>query len=318
VSTHTRTLTAVAAGDVEFVESGIRMPGPGEIAGTTLASVLSPGTEISMAYPAEPRYPFPTALGYSAVFRIDAVGDGVADRAVGDIVMSTGPHASRQVVDAAATIPVPPGLDPRTATFSRIMNIPMSIVASSAVRSGVPAGVIGLGLIGQLTVRVLAASGFLVSAADTSLQRRALVDGIAPSFDALPRSSVDLVVECSGHEANVLAGARALRAGGELSLAGVPWRRRDDTYFFDVGDLVFHNYLTLRSGWEWQVPFHAEGAAGGHDMVQQFATSMAWLESGAVSVDGLSTQIRPDGIVEAYESIRERRSPTLTYVVDWT
>jgi threonine dehydrogenase-like Zn-dependent dehydrogenase len=293
------------------------MPGAGQVAGTTLASVLSPGTEISMAYPAEPRYPFPTALGYSAVFRVDAVGEGVADRAVGDVIMSTGPHASWQVVDAAATVPVPADLAPSIATFSRIMNIPMSIVASSSVRSGVPAGVIGLGLIGQMTVRVLAAGGFLVTGADASRERRALAEGIAPTVVSLPNASVDLLVECSGHESNVLAGARALRNGGELSLAGVPWRRRDDTYFFDVGDLVFHNYLTLRSGWEWQVPFRADTAAGGHDMAQQFTTSMAWLASGTVSVEGLSTSIRPDGIVAAYEDIRARRATTLTYVVDW-
>ncbi|HZL01742.1 MAG TPA: hypothetical protein VFC48_01320, partial [Cellulomonas sp.] len=43
----------------------------------------------------------------------------------------------------------------------------------------------------------------------------------------LPASSLDLVLECTGHESRVIAAAGSLREGGELSLVGVPWRPRD-------------------------------------------------------------------------------------------
>ncbi|MFV0253492.1 MAG: hypothetical protein ACK5H2_09170 [Beutenbergiaceae bacterium] len=313
-----RTLTAVSSGRLEFVESARPSLGPGEVAGTTLASILSPGTEISMAYPVEPRYPFPVPLGYSSVFRIDEVGAEVTDREVGQVVMSMGPHASWQVRSAAQTFPLPDGLDASLATFSRIMNIPLSIIATSSIRSGTGAGVIGLGLIGQLSARVLAACGFDVVAADESAERRDLLDQSVRGVAELAQGSVSLVIECSGHERNALAGVRALRPHGELALAGVPWRRRDDTYFFDVSDVVFHNFLTVRSGWEWQVPVRAEGMSDGHDMAAQFHTAMRMLNDGVVAVDGLSSPIRPDGIVPAYEQIRQRRAATLTFVVDWT
>lgn len=228
-----------------------------------------------------------------------------------------GPHASWQCVEARHVIAVPVDLAPAIAVFSRIMNVPMTAIATSRCRFGQQAAVIGLGLIGQMTARTLAAAGFETSAADASEQRRGMLRGVVPSAPELEEGSVDMLVECSGREENILAGAKALRSGGELILTGVPWRRRADTYLFDIADIVFHRFITIRSGWEWQVPIRATGMAGGIDMIRLFTRSLQLLRSGGVAVDGLSEYVAPEKVAAAYEAIRTRTATTLSYVIRW-
>jgi threonine dehydrogenase-like Zn-dependent dehydrogenase len=313
-----RTATALAAGRVELVESGRSAPGPGEVAGETLWTLVSPGTELAMSGSSEPRYPYPVQLGYAAVFRIIEVGDGVTGHAVGDVVMCMGPHASWQCCSAAEVTRVPAALDPRTATYVRMLNVPMTAIATSTARPGHKVAVLGLGLVGQMSVRSYAASGFDVVAVDPGEERRAAVPSGIEVRPDLPEAAFDVVVECSGREEAAIEAARGLRSGGELIVTGVPWRRRSDSYLYELLDLLFHKFLVVRSGWEWQVPRTPGGAPHGLDMTALLCQGMSWLASGAVDITGLDTVIAPDDLPRAYETLRARQAPTLTYSIRWS
>lgn len=315
--TKVTTFTAVSAGRVELLEREHEHPVGAELAGETLWTLVSPGTELAMADSPEPRYPYPVALGYAAAFRVSEVGPLVTSHTPGDVVMCMGPHASRQCAGESDVIDVPLGLDARISPFARMLNIPMAAIATTTARPGHRAGVIGLGLVGQMAVRALSASGFDVTGADSSADRRHLVPAGVPTSRELPEGSCDLVIECSGREENAVVGARALREGGELVVTGVPWHRRSDTYLYDFLDLVFHKFLVVRSGWEWLVPRQPSTVLHSSNMTALMTQAMSWLSRGSVEVHGLATTIRPDQLAEAYDALRRRSAPTLTFSVRW-
>src|SRR5260370_38857000 len=68
-----------------------------------------------------------------------------------------------------------------------------------------------------------------------------------------------LVLEFSG-QARGLQTALALAAPhGEIVLVGAAWRRETEVLATDIMRPVFDKYLTLRSGWEWQLPLYGNG-----------------------------------------------------------
>ncbi|WP_292836777.1 zinc-binding alcohol dehydrogenase [Microbacterium sp.] len=310
-------VVAVAPGEIALIDFDRQAVGTDEVAGPTIATVLSPGTELAVAYGTRDSIPLPADLGYSAVFRVEEVGRDASGWAPGDLGVTLGPHASWQRRSADDVLHVPSGLTPRTATFARLMNVPMSAVATSASRPGRRAAVLGLGLIGQLTARVLQASGFNTVAADASEIRRNLLPPSIPAFDTLADESVDFLVECSGTEGGVNAGLRALKPGGELVLSGVPWLRRSDASAFDVLDPVFHKFLTLRSGWEWQLPWRSKQWVPSIDLATLMGQSLTWLADGIVDVSGLATTIAPEDVPDYYLAVKTRTASTLTAIVEW-
>jgi len=203
------------------------------------------------------------------------------------------------------------------APFARLLHISMAALAASAVRPGNRVGVSGLGVVGQLAARAALASGFDVIGVDADERRRMLLPGAVEARDAFADASVDLVLECSGHERAAIGGAQALRSGGELSLVGVPWRPREAVDVFPLTDLVFHRHLTVRSGWEWHLPWQVERPRDTMSTARVLTRALTWLRDGTVDVSGLATSIPARDALEAYAALRERRSPAPTYVLDW-
>ena len=67
----------------------------------TEVSLISAGTELTNLLGDREDQPFPKYPGYSNVGVVEAVGDQVADFAVGDRVLSNGRHASHHIVSRA-------------------------------------------------------------------------------------------------------------------------------------------------------------------------------------------------------------------------
>ncbi|MEV0120447.1 bi-domain-containing oxidoreductase [Streptomyces sp. NPDC050703] len=111
-----------------------------------------------------------TPLGYSLCGVVEEVGPGIDDVAVGDLVACAGNehalHAELNWVPKNLYAPVPDGLAPRHAAFGTVGSIAMQGVRRGEPQLGDVALVIGLGLIGQLVVQLLAAAGVRVVGAD--------------------------------------------------------------------------------------------------------------------------------------------------------
>ncbi|MFF8196360.1 bi-domain-containing oxidoreductase [Streptomyces bobili] len=111
-----------------------------------------------------------TPLGYSLCGVVEEVGAGVDDVKAGDLVACAGNehalHAELNWVPKNLYTPVPDSLAPRHAAFGTVGSIALQGVRQGESRLGEVALVIGLGLIGQLVVQLLAASGVRVVGVD--------------------------------------------------------------------------------------------------------------------------------------------------------
>ncbi|HMG61473.1 MAG TPA: zinc-binding alcohol dehydrogenase, partial [Streptosporangiaceae bacterium] len=111
-----------------------------------------------------------TPLGYSLCGVVEQVGAGIDDVAVGDLVACAGNefalHAELNWVPKNLYARVPDGLAPRHAAFGTVGSIAMQGVRRGEPQLGEVALVIGLGLIGQLVVQLLAAAGVRVVGVD--------------------------------------------------------------------------------------------------------------------------------------------------------
>ena len=110
------------------------------------------------------------AVGYSAAGEVVAVGTGVTDFVAGDRVAAAGAnvanHADFIVVPRNLVVRVPDRCDLKDAASATIGAIAMQGIRRAAPQLGETVAVLGLGLIGQLTVQLLRAAGCRVLGLD--------------------------------------------------------------------------------------------------------------------------------------------------------
>jgi predicted dehydrogenase/threonine dehydrogenase-like Zn-dependent dehydrogenase len=121
-----------------------------------------------------------TPLGYSLCGVVTEVGRGAEEFEVGQIVAAAGNehalHAEYNWVPVNLCAAVPSGVAPEHAAFSTVASIAMHGVRRAEVQLGETAAVIGLGLVGQLVVRLLAAAGVRVVGIDPVADRCRLAE----------------------------------------------------------------------------------------------------------------------------------------------
>jgi len=104
-----------------------------------------------------------TPLGYSLCGVVTEVGRGAEEFSVGQLVACAGNeqalHAEYNWVPVNLCAAVPEGVLPEHAAFATVASIAMHGVRRAEVQLGETAAVIGLGLIGQLVIRLLVAAG---------------------------------------------------------------------------------------------------------------------------------------------------------------
>ncbi|MGE5286770.1 MAG: bi-domain-containing oxidoreductase [Micromonosporaceae bacterium] len=111
-----------------------------------------------------------TPLGYSLCGVVTEVGRGAEEFKLGQLVAAAGNehalHAEYNWVPVNLCAAVPDGVQPEHAAFSTVASIAMHGVRRAEVQLGETAVVIGLGLVGQLVVRLLVAAGVQVVGID--------------------------------------------------------------------------------------------------------------------------------------------------------
>ncbi|MFJ1730390.1 bi-domain-containing oxidoreductase [Streptomyces sp. NPDC088254] len=134
-----------------------------------------------------------TPLGYSLCGVVEEVGAGIDDVKAGDLVACAGNehalHAELNWVPRNLYTPVPDRLAPRHAAFGTVGSIALQGVRQGEPRLGEVALVVGLGLIGQLVVQLLAASGVRVVGADPDPARCELAERLGAAACGDPGSA---------------------------------------------------------------------------------------------------------------------------------
>jgi NADPH2:quinone reductase len=153
-------VTRHGAADVLQVEEGpAPEPGPGQL----LVEVAASGVNFIDVYRRQGVYPTdpPFVLGGECAGRVVALGDGVSDVAIGDLVASAevpaGSHATLTVLDAESAVPVPEGVEPDIAAAAMLQGMTAHYLVRSTYRVQPGDTVLihaGAGGVGQLLIQM--------------------------------------------------------------------------------------------------------------------------------------------------------------------
>jgi predicted dehydrogenase/threonine dehydrogenase-like Zn-dependent dehydrogenase len=132
--------------------------------------------------------------GYSLAGTVIEVGEGIDDLAVGDRVACAGAHVSHHAeyarIPRNLTVPIPNGLSSAAASTVTLGAIALQGVRRANPTLGETFAVIGLGILGQLTVQLLKANGCRVIGLDVDQRRTGLAlelgmdEAVDPEVDA--------------------------------------------------------------------------------------------------------------------------------------
>jgi len=143
----------------------------------------------------------PIPLGYSLVGEIVAMGRNVTGHSLGDRVACAGAglanHAEFNAVPKNLTVAVPAGVDDEDASFVTLGAIALQGVRQAAPTLGETVVVMGLGLIGLLTVQILKANGCVVIGFDPNAERAALAKSLGADV-AVSESLANVVASRTG------------------------------------------------------------------------------------------------------------------------
>jgi predicted dehydrogenase len=184
-----------------------------------------------------------TPLGYSLCGVVTEAGKGAEEFKVGDLVACAGNeqalHAEYNWVPVNLCAKVPHGVLPEHAAFATVASIAMHGVRRAEVQLGETAAVIGLGLIGQLVVRLLAVAGVQAIGIDPVPDRCRLAEkagaAVAGSPDDLDAVLAELAKITSGRGADHVF----LSAGGNTNgpVEAAVKLARDRARIVDIGKM---------------------------------------------------------------------------------
>ena len=275
-------------------------------------------------------------LGYScAGFVLDT--GGIADFRAGQLVACAGAglatHAEIVSVPGNLVAGAPDGLDPSAAAFATIGSIALQGVRRAQPALGERVVVIGLGLIGLLTVQLLAVAGCRVFGVEPDERRRELglklgAEAVAEPGDA-PAAvgswsdgvGADAVVVCAaGGQGIANGGVVLLRAKGRLVVVGdVPLSfERGPLYVREADVLISTSYGPGR----YDATYEESGVDYPVGYVRwtenrNMGEVLRLLASGKLDVESLvELEVPIDRAVEAYEKLGGA-SPPLTAVLTY-
>ncbi len=280
-------------------------------------------------------------IGYSVAGEIVGIGAGIEDLAIGDRVAACGAglanHAELVSIPRNLVVRVPGSVGLEEAAASTIGSIALQGVRRTAPQLGERIVVIGLGLIGQLTVQMLKASGVVVIGHDLSSARCARALGLgarkaSPDVEELRRTIRDL---SAGHGADAVVITAASKSDALINLAMELCRRRGRVVI--VGDVGLKPERTHFYRKEIDLLMSTSYGAGRYDpsyeeggrdyplayvrwtLNRNMQAFVDALESGQVSVKAVTDRVIPfDQAPETYRELASASGePPLGVVLDY-
>ena len=186
-------------------------PGPGELTIESIASLISPGTEMQV-YRGEispetdlgletcrGSFAFPVKYAYQLVGNVLATGEGVPLRA-GERIFARHPHQDRFTMryDPDLVFALPPDLDPETATFSNLADVALNAMLDCPIRIGDVVVSFGYGIVGAFCAQFAKLTAGHLIVVDPLPQRRAMAVANGADQAVSPEEAVDAVMQATG------------------------------------------------------------------------------------------------------------------------
>jgi len=279
----------------------------------------------------------PQPLGYSSAGVVEALGDHVVGFRPGDHVACAGAgyasHAELVVVPENLVTPVPEGVGLQQAAFATLGAIALQGVRVADPTLGEIAAVIGLGLLGQLTVQLLRANGCRVLGIDLDAARVKQARDLGAEWGGDPGDDFSVWQEgaTGGHGVDFAIVTASSETNAPLSLAAQLCRRKGRVALVGAFPVevdrraVYEKELELRMsmsygpgrydrtyeevGLDYPLPYVRWTE---NRNVQAFLHLVA---AGAVHPERLDTEIVPfERAVEVYEALADGRRRSLAAI----
>lgn len=311
--------------------------GPAEVWIRTRYSLVSAGTEGATFANRTGDVRYPTGIGYAAVGEVIREGKEFPQARIGDLVLTYSPH--EEVARARGVcVPLPDGLDPRTALFARLASVALTAVWVSSAELGDWVAVIGQGVVGNLCAQLFQNAGAEVVGIDRAARRLELARaaGIRHTVLAVDDDQVrqevlaltgglgaQVSVEAVGSPALVAGALRLTRRLGEVVLLGSPRgeHRTDITPLLNQVHLWENGCVTLRGAHEWRFPVRdrsREDPVSKHSLEDNTRLAFRLLADGRLRVQGLLTHLAPPSAVQdVYTGVCDRQEEYLGVAFDW-
>lgn len=320
-----------APGEVTVIHEATPQPAPDEVLVETVASAISAGTELLFLRGQVPAdlsvdsaiaalsgaVRFPLRYGYACVGRVTAVGAETEPGWIGRTVFAFHPHTSHFTVPAAQVIVVPDDIDPLRAALLPNMETAVNLVMDGQPVIGERVAVVGLGVVGLLTVALLAHFPLVhLLAVDPLPQRRALALALgahtATTPDELTESAAfDLTYEVSGAPAALNTALALTGYAGRIVIGS--WYGAKQAPL-DLGGAFHRSRIRLLAS---QVSTLDPHWLGRWDKVRRI--DVAWTMLRRVDVAPLITHRMPvTQAPEAYRLLSEAPDRTLQVIFDYT
>lgn len=328
---------------VEVREVDLPDPGDQQILVCTAASAVSAGTELAvytgthqwLKDPKLPDWKFPFRPGYSAAGEVVGAGKGVTGWKAGDLVSYPGNHASAELLtighERGRLWKLPPGSDPRKAAFACVARYGLGASIRAGITLGRSAAVLGLGIIGQFTLRCLQAAGaYPVVGIDGVRMRREAASAAGADFVIDPAAGdvkqqlhamlgtrgAEIVADATGIPDAVPVAMSLACDAGQVVVVGSPRGQAKDVNFYDD---LHRRYIEVTGAHGNMLfePAHTR-LAGTWDINKAQTWLLGVLASGRLNLNGLVTHtITPDRLGDAYEGLLKRKEEYLGVVVTW-
>jgi NADPH:quinone reductase-like Zn-dependent oxidoreductase len=299
-------------------------PGPGEITGRNIISLISTGSErggFTQQFPPD-RYPMQT--GSSSIAEVLRVGEGTCRYKPGDLFFHGRNHTLYVRTAEEDALAIPAGLAPEKAVFGRYAAVSMTSIFRMRSRPVDKIAVTGLGLVGLMCAQTLLCMGYQVYAADPSPERRAIaartgLGNIAGEFDEWPdlKKSFGALMECSGNENALRYALPFMRPGSDAFQVGVPWRKNGDWDAHSLLYELFYAYVSLHGGWEWYLPKKPTDFEA-HCSYNHIRSAMELIAEDKMKVVPEMYELRDPGDCQGvYRDIAGQRMAPAAMILDW-
>lgn len=301
-----------------------------EILCAALSSLISTGTELQCLRGVfDPdtnwsdwvKYPF--YPGYSMVAEVLETGPEVKGIRKGDLVFAANPHAQFFKADAKSVFRLPKGISVEEGIWLSLAITTQLGARRAELALGETAGVIGLGLLGQLVTQYLYLSGakeiYAIDPAESRLRLVRERPGIHPlSMDAGEAKEeirnrtngemLDVVFDITGHPAVLAQAIQLVKPLGRVILLGdtsTPSKQ-------EMGRNVVSNSVSIQG-------IHSLMDYKGWNHPAMSALFLSYIAQGRMDVQSLIThRYSPLEAAKVYESLVNNRSSAMGVLFDWT
>ncbi|MHB9073688.1 MAG: bi-domain-containing oxidoreductase [Desulfobaccales bacterium] len=283
----------------------------------------------------------PVPLGYSAAGIVQEVGHGVQEFKPGDRVAVAGAgyasHAEMIWVPENLCVPLPAGVALEDAAFVMLGGIALHGVREAALTLGETAVVVGLGLLGLLSLQFLKAQGCRVVGIDLDHKKCELAKDLGADLTLVPgQSDVEEAVAniTRGYGADAVIITAATKDNQPIRLAEAITRERARVVMVGVAELS----LTRKAFWEKELHFSVSKASGPGSIAPLYEAKgfdypiayVRWTErrnleafldliaQGIMRVQPLITHRFPiQDALKAYDLILENREPYIGVILSY-